>query len=462
MVVICEECGLKYQIDTSKIVGDKARFKCKGCSTSIVVEKNELENDDINSLEDALLAAEESEGAEGLHDKHSEAELEGADAEKKKTQPDETLSESKGSGDYGSEEKVKKAGMGLTTKVILLMLLVSLLPGIAYFAVSFNQTSKQIVSETNKTGKTVTTLLTSQVDEWLDKNIRVLNAMAETPAMQSMSRFDQEVMLKAVQSQYPWMYLVFTTDGRGMNISRSDGRELKDYTDRQYVKDIVDGVDISWQNLIGKTSKKPALVIAVPIKRGDITVGVLASAMTRETLSELVTTYGEGRTGSSFLVDENDKVVAHRKNAFVLQQRDMSSHPLVRAAEQGEPQRVEFEDANGKETIGFAKQTELGWTLAIQQEKSEAFAPLLQAQRFAYYMLGATIVIIVLIAFFAAKAVVTPIKRLTDAANRISIGDLDVEVSATSKDEIGELAAAIMRMQDSIRLSIARLARRRR
>lgn len=461
MVVICEECGLKYQVDTSKIVGDKARFKCKGCSTSIVVEKNELEDDDISSLEDALLAAEKPDEGEELQDKPGEADLEDGNLEKK-AQVEEPVGESTDVGGSGSAEKEKKAGMGLTSKVILLMLLVGLLPGISYFALSFNQTNKQIVSETNKTGKTITTMLASQVDEWLDKNIRVLNAIADTPAMKSMSRFDQEIMLKAIQRQYPWMYLVFTTDRSGMNVSRSDGSELKDYTDRQYVKDIMDGADISWQNLIGKTSKKPALVIAVPIKRGDITVGVLASAMTRETLSELVTTYGEGRTGSSFLVDENDKVVAHRENAFVLQQRDMSSHPLVKAAGQGEPQRVEFVDADGRKTIGFAKQTELGWTLAIQQEKSEAFAPLVQAQRFAYYMLGGTILLIVLIAYFAAKAVVTPITRLTDAANRISIGDLDVEIATTSKDEIGELAAAIMRMQDSIRLSIARLARRRR
>jgi len=51
---------------------------------------------------------------------------------------------------------------------------------------------------------------------------------------------------------------------------------------------------------------------------------------------------------------------------------------------------------------------------------------------------------------------------LTDAANRISVGELGVEIENKSKDEIGELAEAITRMQDSIRLSIERLRRRRR
>jgi len=46
-------------------------------------------------------------------------------------------------------------------------------------------------------------------------------------------------------------------------------------------------------------------------------------------------------------------------------------------------------------------------------------------------------------------------------ADRISIGELGMEVKTTSTDEIGELAEAIARMQDSIRLSIERLRRRR-
>ncbi len=53
------------------------------------------------------------------------------------------------------------------------------------------------------------------------------------------------------------------------------------------------------------------------------------------------------------------------------------------------------------------------------------------------------------------------IKYLTEAADRISVGDLEAEIEVTSKDEIGNLADAISRMQDSLRFSIERLRRRR-
>lgn len=457
MVVICEECGLKYKIDPSKIIGTKARFNCKGCSKSIIVEKPQPEeNEDQAALEDALL---------------SEAPTSVGTSEPPSQQATDTVVASEAPAATGAsvpppqegDKKTKrKGGLGLTYKVTFLMLLVSLLPGAVYFALSFKQTSEQIISETNKTGVMVSKLLSSEVDEWIDKNVRALNALSNLPAMQSMSQFEQETILKALQREYPWMYLVFTTDENGLNIARSDGKSLKDYSSRQYVKDVVGGSELAWQNLIGKTSKKPALVLAVPIKKGDMIVGVLAAAMNRETISNLVTTYRQGQTGSSFLVDTTGKAVAHRNNAYVLRQQDMSDHPLVMATKNEVHGRVEFDDANGVETIGFAENTKLGWTLAIQQEKEESFEPLKKAQLFAYTLLAVTVVAIVIIAFFASRAIVTPIRKLTDAANRISVGDLDVELAYNSKDEIGDLADAIMRMQDSIRLSISRLTRRRR
>ena len=41
MLVICEDCAKKYNIDESRIKGEKARFNCKECGHIIVVEKPE-------------------------------------------------------------------------------------------------------------------------------------------------------------------------------------------------------------------------------------------------------------------------------------------------------------------------------------------------------------------------------------------------------------------------------------
>lgn len=39
MLAICEECSKKYNVDESKIKGERARFSCQECGHVIVVIK---------------------------------------------------------------------------------------------------------------------------------------------------------------------------------------------------------------------------------------------------------------------------------------------------------------------------------------------------------------------------------------------------------------------------------------
>jgi HAMP domain-containing protein len=84
-----------------------------------------------------------------------------------------------------------------------------------------------------------------------------------------------------------------------------------------------------------------------------------------------------------------------------------------------------------------------------------------KARQISWAVLGGTLLLIGIIVFVYGHRLTGKIKSLTDIAERISIGDLGIEVETRSRDEIGELAEAISRMQDSIRLSIERLRRRR-
>jgi HAMP domain-containing protein len=74
-------------------------------------------------------------------------------------------------------------------------------------------------------------------------------------------------------------------------------------------------------------------------------------------------------------------------------------------------------------------------------------------------LLSTLLIIGATVSIFACR-LTTRVRSLTDAADRISIGDLEVDIPIRSKDEFGKLAEAISRMQDSIRLSIERLKRR--
>lgn len=77
-------------------------------------------------------------------------------------------------------------------------------------------------------------------------------------------------------------------------------------------------------------------------------------------------------------------------------------------------------------------------------------------------ILGGGLLLIFIILLMYGRSLTSKIQRLADWADAISLGHLDSKpVNLDSGDEIGELTEAITRMQESIRLSIDRLSRRK-
>ena len=440
MEIQCSSCSKRYRIDETRIPGTTALVRCKSCGDTIRVEKATAKPPEPLPAEPPPAAVPDDTPIAGKPTPPPKEEVRGAVVSQGPT----------------------RVTFGLTAKLILIMLIVSLLPLGLYAWISFKQTEETSQSETAALMSQTADGLGSQVEEWIDKNVRVLKTAAAMPDIVSMDPLRQERILKTVAAEYPWMYLVFTLNPEGLNVARSDDKPLLDYSDRQYYKDVLSGKELAWQTLIGKTSKEPALVLAVPIKYGDRFFGVMAAAMTIEDISKQVAKWRKGKTGFAFLVDEKGKVVSHQDKNYVQEQKQLGDHPLIALFNRDKKDAtLEFINDNGKPSIGRVKGINYGWALAIQQEKSEVLAGLRQSQQFAIILLAATVVLVTLVAWLSARAVVTPIKKLTDVAERMSLGDLNAEIDIRSKDEVGLLAQAIGRMQVSLRMAMQRLRARR-
>ena len=95
---------------------------------------------------------------------------------------------------------------------------------------------------------------------------------------------------------------------------------------------------------------------------------------------------------------------------------------------------------------------------AMIQSRSKALTG--KARIFVLVMLGAALLLIGIIVIVYANRLTGKIESLTNVADRISGGDLEMQIEMKSRDEIGELAQAIARMRDNIRLYIERLRQR--
>jgi methyl-accepting chemotaxis protein len=349
---------------------------------------------------------------------------------------------------------------GIHARTTATMLVAGLLPLALFGGITLFEQSRRVQADAERALQVSGEQIASQVDEWFDKNVRMLRAAASLPSVATMNHEEQTRAVTAIQRAYPWMYLVFTIGKDGKNIARSDGKPLTDYGDRQYFKDVaVSGKDLTWETLIGKTSGKPAVILAVPIMANGAVIGVLAAAMTVEDVSGIIAHWKMGRTGYAFLVDEHAKVVAHPREEYVTGQVHLNEHALVAAFQRdGRPHSLSFTETDGKDVLGYVQGNKFRWAVAIQQGKEELLAPVRQTLTLGLALLAAALILVVLIARAAAGVVVRPILEMSEAADRMSKGDLDASLAVTRRDELGVLARSLERLRISMRAAMKRLA----
>ena len=348
--------------------------------------------------------------------------------------------------------------LGLLAKTTLALLVVGIFPLLVFGLFTLADQRAGIDRMTDKAMQGTAEQISDRVDEWFDKNVRALRTAVNMPALTSMQRADQTLALQGFKQAYPWMYLIHSIGLDGKNVARSDDQPLADYSDRQYLKDIRDGgKDLAWLTAIGKTSGKPALNIAVPIRAHGVLVGVLAAAMTIEETSTIVANWRSGQTGFAFLVDENGKVLAHPRKDFVLTQKVLSAHPLVAAYQADHKAHLQSFADDGQDNLGYVHGNSLGWAVVVQQSRDELFAPLHDLATVAALLLLGAIGLVAGIAILASRMLVRPIAALTSAADRMSLGDLEAPVVSQGNDELTVLARSLERVRKSMSAAMKRI-----
>ena len=459
MDITCDACSKRYRIDETRMKSATAKVRCKSCGHLMHVSKPST----IQLAETIYHADAPPETSVAAPDRIAAAEAAGSAAA---TIPlpgpaaFESAAESTDTPTSGAPQKVR---FGLFGKTLLVMLLIGLLPFGIFWFLTFQETSDRIRSDSEALMAQTAKGLGDQADAWINANLGVLRTVANLPEIISMSREQQEAALKAVHREYPWMYLVFTVAPNGMNVARNDGQPLVSYADRQYVRDILAGKAIGWQTVIGRTSNVPALVLAVPIKEDNRIVGVMAAAMTVEEMSKQIAVWKKGSTGFAFLMDEKGFVLSHPMKQLVEKRESLSSHPLIAEFRKKgwTTMTTSFAGEKGQPTLGHVRRSNYGWVLALVQEEREMFEALSIILNFALALLVATVLLAAACAWFSARALATPIMKLTDAAERMSLGDLNVKIDVQTRDEIGLLAQALARMQTSLRMAMERLRRKK-
>ena len=361
-----------------------------------------------------------------------------------------------------TEEK-QRFTLKIFHKILLTMIVVALIPLAGLMYIGGYQIEENWRQNANLNLTLTANGLVGKVNGWVDMNLRVLRENATLPDIVSMDPVRQQPILKAIENTYEWVYLSFTAKGDGQSAGRSDDNPTQNYADRNYFKQVMAGKPLGQDVVIGKTSQKPALILAAPIHAAGTAkpvAGVMAIAMQLVDVSQVVTGTKIGATGFAVLVDDKNRVIAHGKPEKVASAlQDFSAHPALRRTESAqEPAIYEEED---RRVVVYTQKTALGWTLMVQQDYDDAFGPLLEARKNALLLIALALLLVIAVAFALSRQLSNPIVQLTEVAENISRGNFETPiVGAERLDELGALARAIDRMAVSIKMAFERLRRK--
>ena len=121
--------------------------------------------------------------------------------------------------------------------------------------------------------------------------------------------------------------------------------------------------------------------------------------------------------------------------------------------------------SNASVTIQFDDFPGLGWLVMVEQSADEALASLNSLEEvkddlndstnsMLYTLIGILIGLVILVPALSAllsRGITSPIAQLRNAAERISMGDISVNIDVESEDEIGDLAESFERMVMAVR-----------
>lgn len=352
-------------------------------------------------------------------------------------------------------------GISIFWKLFIAFLLAALLPLLVtwYYARERSITTSQELADLKLA--THANDLADDVDAWLRLNHQSLVEHATTPGIYLMKPEYQKPILQAMQKHQPWTFLVHSINSSGMNVTRSDDSPPISYADRDYFKAVMEGKEIGQQVIVSRTTGKPSVAIAVPVRDdGGRVIGALSRVSALNEVTERLANIRIGRTGKAMIVAPDGKLIAMTGVAQDKDLRDFAKHPAVVAARSG--QSVARFDDNGAPIVAQLRKTRFDWIVAVQMDQDEVLDPVRETDR---YMLGLLLLALgsaALFAFLVAPTISRPIRRLTAVTEDISRGQFDHElVEVDRRDEIGALARSIDRMTKSLRIAMSKLAERK-
>ncbi len=315
-----------------------------------------------------------------------------------------------------------------------------------------------LVREVNNAVERVATESASNLSNYIHQFVLPLNKLAIDERIASMN---WEVQRQIIQSQINTFYLNIAVVDMSGTAHYLDGSNLM-LGDRDYVKKALSGELAFSEVIISRKTNQPVIMVATPIlQKGEIK-GALIARLDVDFLSDYALSRGYGVNGKAYIISEGGSFISRpysdktegEYNLFQLTAKDEKYSSLA--------EFVSLTDSimagHGKYTfegneilMGYASVDNTDWKIYIGTYEEEALKSLNGLKKLFLVIIGVTLLISTLVAYFFVSRFSKPITELEQLFSIGAQGNLTIRFTRKSKDEIGRLGVSFNRMMDKIK-----------
>ncbi len=232
------------------------------------------------------------------------------------------------------------------------------------------------------------------------------------------------------------------------NITDMDGLDLNevDKSGEVWFPAAVEGNIVITDPVVAADGTSQIYIATELIKTGKFVavpnVGTIYVSLDAKLLSDIVSGIKVGNTGIAYIIDANGNIIASPEG-IEMGGDDRASYNSEREALALATGETLFKKYGSKCAVYSKIENTNGWIVCIEADQSE----FLSGTVLFLVCVAASTILCIIVGIIAAaalsKSIVTPIRKISAAMDKVAHGDLSARIDYTTKDEAGKLAEEV-------------------
>lgn len=341
----------------------------------------------------------------------------------------------------------------IRVKLMAICLALGLVPVFLFGNLVYQNSQAELEKSTYHRINQAADILAQSINQWLVERQSNITLLSNLDSIASMDPDKFSAEIRQYFNLWQSFENISVIDPQGNTIFRTDD-SIINVADRKYFQYAMDGETVISDPLESKGSGSIVVVMAAPVYRDGVVVGVVSGAITTQKISFILEYANQGVTGEAYLINgktffttpprypENLIRTGLVKDHAEMEMQVRSFGGLQSLS--GVKGASEYLNYNQVPVIGaYRFIVAPGWGLLVEQEKSEAFESVEDIRRLIMITILVTAAIIIFVAFFYAQQLSFPIRKMSEIARQIAGTDLKQLSAAASLMATGDLNTVV-------------------